>query len=149
MTTIPDESQVRDEVEQIAAGPFAERARLAEILVTLRVELGRLRADVAAIRKDLRAVARVIPDGSLRECPTCGELERPGQVVDGRVRSVLAARWSGIAACGTVQLHDGQRIEVDEAPAQRCRTCGRLKHFVRDGRCADCWSEGGHDVSER
>ena len=49
----------------------------------------------------------------------------------------------------TVRLPDGQRIEVDEAPAQRCRTCGRLKHFVRDGRCADCWCEGGHDASER
>ena len=37
---LPDESQVRDEVERIAAGPLAERALLAEILVTLRVGVG-------------------------------------------------------------------------------------------------------------
>lgn len=48
-----------------------------------------------------------------------------------------------------VQLHDGQRVVVDEAPAQRCDRCGRLKHFVRDGRCADCRCEGGHDAAER
>ena len=81
---LPDESQVRDEVERIAAGPLAERALLAEILVTLRVELGRISADVAAIRRDLRAVARVVQDGMLRECPVCGELEGVGQLLDGR-----------------------------------------------------------------
>lgn len=84
MTDIPDERLVRDEVEQIAAGPFAERALLAEILVTLRVELGRISADVAAIRRDLRAVGRVVDSGMLRECPLCGELEGVGQLLDGR-----------------------------------------------------------------
>ena len=40
------------------------------------------------------------------------------------------------------KLTDGQRIEVDQAPAQRCDECGRLKHFTDDsGVCPDCRAE--------
>ena len=79
MTTIPDEERVRREVEEIAARPSAQRELLAELLVTLR----RLSADVAAIRRDLRALALATTEGGLRECATCGELERGGQLLDG------------------------------------------------------------------
>ena len=76
MTTIPDEERVRREVEEIAARPSAQRELLAELLVTLR----RLSADVAAIRRDLRALAlattegasaSVRPAGSWREADSC------------------------------------------------------------------------------
>ena len=38
----------------------------------------------------------------------------------------------------TVRLADGQRVAVDRSLAIRCQACGRLRHFVRRGQCADC-----------